>query len=207
MQNNNFLWTLCTSVFLATGLYAGGDIAQLQDKEPYINMPSIEEKTIKSFYIGMGFGGDNVESYRFGKDDSIIPSLTAMFGYKFFENLALELRGSTGLKDADQFTHNYSIGVYLKSEYAINSKWSVYGLLGYGQSKMTYKNEFIEQGIANNFTKQNGISYGAGVGYKLDNTWSLFADAIRIKDKETTKTEVKYGIHIDGLTFGVLYQF
>jgi len=174
--------------------------------EPKAVVPVVPVVSPKGkFYAGLGVNAEQSNTYRFGKDKTI--GATAKMGYDVSKYLGLELRGSKSLTKEDQLTHDYSVGAYLKPQYPVTDALTLYGLVGYGQNRVTYENEIAEQGIANNRTTQNGVSYGAGIDYMLNNSWSAFVDATRLIDKETTKLEGKYAVKVDNVTLGVAKRF
>jgi opacity protein-like surface antigen len=121
--------------------------------------------------------------------------------------LGVEARGTYGISDGDQLGHDYSMGLYLKPQYPINDTFTIYGLAGYAQSKISFENEVAFNGISNDTTTQSDFSFGAGVDYGFSENWSVFIDAIRYIDKETTKPEGKYASKVDSFTLGVTYDF
>ena len=158
-----------------------------------------------AFYVGVGVNAEQSNTQRFGKDKTV--GGTLKMGYDLSKYFGVELRGSKSFTKEDQLTHDYSVGAYLKPQYPVTNALTLYGLAGYGQSRVTYENEVAEQGIANNRTTQNDFSYGAGIDYMIDNSWSAFLDATRLIDKETTKLEGKYAIKVDNVTLGVAKRF
>jgi len=194
----------CLATLLSTGVYAGGDTTKVTTEvEPYVPTPIVTHD--KAFYAGFGVDVGEVESYYYGKDAVI--GVTGKVGYNFFKYLALEFRGTKGVKDGDHLGLDYSYGLYLKPQYPINEDFNVYGLLGYAQTKITFDNEVAFNGISNNYTKQNDFTFGVGVDYNLNDNWSLFVDVMRLIDKETTQPEGKYASRVNAMTFGGLYHF
>jgi outer membrane receptor protein involved in Fe transport len=158
-----------------------------------------------NFYVGLGVNAEQTNTHRFGKDRTL--GATVKMGYDVSKYLGLELRGSKSFTKEDPLTHDYSVGAYLKPQYPVTKELTLYGLVGYGETKVTYENELAEQGIANNETKQRGLSYGLGLDYMIDNSWSVFADASRLIDKKITKLEGKYAVKVDNVTLGFAKRF
>jgi len=189
--------------------------------EPAVSVPEVVKTDVKSkveekqpilvadskgnFYVGVGVNAEQTNTHRFGKDKTL--GVTMKMGYDVSKYLGLELRGSKSLTKEDQLTHDYSVGAYLKPQYPVSKDLTVYGLVGYGQNRVTYENELAEQGIRNNRTTQNGLSYGLGADYMINESWSAFADATRLIDKKTTKLEGKYAIKVDNVTLGLAKRF
>jgi len=107
----------------------------------------------------------------------------------------------------DNLEHTYSYGLYAKPQYKINESWNLFGLLGYAQTQVTLDEAKARATQVNSETTQNGFSFGLGVEYQLNNTWSVFADAMRLIDESTVKTDGEYAIKADSLTFGGLFRF
>ena len=235
--NKIIIKALSTTALMMTALHAGGDILPTVEYTTYeeVNASEVVDSTIMvepavteivktegkskveekqpilvadskgNFYIGVGVNAEQTNTHRFGKDKTL--GATMKMGYDFSEYFGLELRGSKSLTKEDQLTHDYSVGAYLKPQYPVSKDLTIYGLVGYGQNRVTYENELAEQGIRNNRTTQNGFSYGLGVDYMLDESWSAFADATRLIDKKTTKLEGKYAIKVDNVTLGLAKRF
>jgi opacity protein-like surface antigen len=194
----------CLVALLSTGLYAGGNMTKVNaEVEPYVPAPMV--KSDQAFYAGLGVSAGQVESHYYGKDTVV--GVTGKVGYNLSKYLAVEFRGTKGLKDGSQLGLDYSYGLYLKPQYPVNADLSVYGLLGYAQTKISFDNEVAFNGISNNYTTQNDFSFGVGLDYKLNEDWSLFIDVMRLIDKETTQLEGKYASRVNAITFGFVYHF
>lgn len=179
-------------------------------KTPLIVVPPVHEKKFiekrkNPFYVGLGLSAEQANTYNFDKDKML--AIGGRVGYDFFKYLGVELRGSKSINREDHFTHDYSLGAYVKPQYFLNDDSTIYGLIGYGQTKLTFENEVRLNGISNNYTTQNGLSLGLGVEYEFMDNWSLFTDAIRLIDKETTTVEGTYAIKVDSVTLGLVKRF
>ena len=194
---------LCSAILLSTSSYAEGNVKRVLDVEPIIQVGS--QKKVKNFYAGLGISLEQVKSHNYGSDTVI--GVTIKAGHDFSEYFAVEFRGSKDLGNGDQLSLDYSYGFYLKPQYVVSEKVNIYGLLGYAKTKISFENEAAFNGINNDYTTQNGFSFGVGLAYKLDEDWSLFVDATRLIDKSTTKIEGEYAIKVDGGTFGFVYHF
>ena len=208
------VYTVSSALVLSSTLYAGGN---LKEVAPAVTTPvpiehieaPVEPKAaqhpVSDLYVGAGIGMGRLATDRFGTDT--VADAMIRIGYDFYRYLGVEARFAKGLADGDKLTHDYSWGIYLKPYYQVDNAMRLYALLGYGKSKLTYKNEPAELGITNNYTEQSGVSYGIGVDYKIDKHWSLFIDAMRYINKSTLKTEGRYAIKVDGIYFGIAYHF
>jgi len=195
---------LCSAILLSTSAYAGGHIKAVSELEPALQVESYEEE-VKNFYAGLGISVGQVKSHVYGKDTVV--GITAKAGYNFSEYFAVEFRGSKGLREGDQLGLDYSYGLYFKPQYPVNEELSIYALAGYAQTKISFENEVAFNGISNDYTRQNGFSYGLGLDYKLNEEWTLFVDVMNNIDKSTTKPDGKYAINANTLNFGFVYHF
>jgi len=195
---------LCGVIILNISSYAEENIKMALNSEPKIQV-ELEEEEKKDFYTGLGMNIGQVKSYDYGSDTVV--GITVKAGYNLYEYFAVEFRGSTDFHNSDQLGLDYSYGFYLKPQYVVNEEINIYGLLGYTKTKISFDNEVAFNGIGNDYTTQGGFSFGVGVGYKLDEDWSLFADITRLINESTTQLEGEYAIKVDGLTFGLVYHF
>ncbi len=192
-------------LLLGSSLYAGGGKNIVPQDVPVAVVPTMLTPTSSNFYIGGGIGIDSISSYLYGPDTAY--SAVVKLGYNFMKYLGVEARGTYGISESDQLGHDYSMGLYLKPQYPINDTVTVYGLAGYAQSKISFENEVAFNGISNDTTTQSDFSFGAGLDYDFSDNWSVFIDAVRYIDKETTKPEGKYASKVDSFTLGVTYDF
>ena len=199
---------LCSAAALSTGLYAGGDAKKVTTAvEPYINIEDDVAQTIghSPFYIGVGASIDRVNTFVY--EAETVSSATLRAGYDFMKYLGVEARGSYGITTGDNLEHTYSYGLYLKPQYLINDTWKLYGLAGYAQTQITLDEAKAKATHVNEDTTQNGVSFGVGVEYALNNNWSLFADAMRLIDESEKNPEGEYAAKVDSFTFGGVFRF
>jgi len=202
------LLTTLTTALVITSAMAGGDsknsTAEVEPYIPELTNASTEDQT-KNFYVGVGINASQISSFKYGPDT--ILGVTGRVGYDFHKYLGVELRSDNGVTDGDQLSLYYSYGVYLKPQYAISEALKIYAPLGYAQTKISFDNEVGFNGVSNNYTTQNGFSFGAGVEYKINSSWGLFADVMRLIDEETKKPEGNYAVKVDSFTFGGSFHF
>ena len=199
-----FKYALVASLVI-TSLYAGGgkDIAPTEAE--VVEIPAVIAAMGSNIYVGGGLSVDSVNSFLYGTDT--VYSGLVRVGYDFNEYLGLEARGTVGVSDGDELSHDYSYGLYLKPQYAINDTYTVYGLVGYASTKISFDNEVAFNGIRNDHTTQNGFSFGAGIDYKLSKVWSLFLDATRLIDESVVKPEGEYAVKVDSIALGASFRF
>ncbi len=185
----NFTLSLATVVAMSTFAIAGGDIAPV---EPQITVPEVIESTPSNFYVGLGysyFTGD-VEG-----DDLEAHGMLALAGYKINEYFAIEGRYTGTLSDLTVDDVDYdklmtNKALYLKPMYPVED-FTVYGLLGYGQT------------VANN-TSDEGFQYGAGASFNAMENVDLFVDYTRLYDDSGLNAG---DITVDTVNVGVTYSF
>lgn len=197
--------------------YAGGDIQPIEinydevvvveEKKVVEDVPSkeIAEKKVtaeapslvSAYYVGASVAKANVD----GQNNNVIVknahplAVVGKLGYNFSENIAAEGRAGIGVKkDAVNALATSEIkqilGVYLKPNIDVIDNVNLFGLLGYTN---------VKQGINNDTLTTNGLSYGAGIGYQLTDSWEIVADAVYYGKKDTES--------IDAYSFGLNYNF
>ncbi len=187
----------------------------------FIMTSGYAEDTKHSFYTGIHF---NHASYELSSADSnsnidfSTNLLNIHFGYQFNQYLSGELHAGTGISDdqtnfalsetssnstaqpstsLQSLVHN-SDGLYsafIKAHYPINTRWQVYGLLGYSHYQFSQTYHFLSTDSDNEVTQIkiddtdsiNSLSYGAGIHYFIKPQISLSFDYISyINKKEDT---------------------
>jgi opacity protein-like surface antigen len=187
---------------MTSSLLAGGETQHKAEVEPALI--KVEQNHFQ-IYAGSSIGMASVSTYRFGVDN--VADLSLRLGADVIEYLGMEFRTAVGLNEGDRLSHDYSYGFYLKPYYPVDDAWNIYGLLGYAQSKVSYKNEPEEQGINDNETIQNGFSYGLGVEYALQENMGVYAEFLRYIDESETLPQGKYAVKVDTFSVGVLWHF
>jgi len=199
--------TLCSVAVLGTILYAGGNKNVVPTDAPVAPLESTPVATtaVSPFYVGVGASIDSVNTFVY--DAETVSSATLRVGYDFMTYLGAEARGSYGMTTGDNLAHTYSYGLYLKPQYPINDTWKLYGLAGYAQTQITLDEAKAKATHVKEDTTQNGVSFGVGVAYALNNNWGLFADAMRLIDESEKKPEGEYAAKVDSFTFGGVFRF
>lgn len=177
--------------------------------EPPIAVP------MDAFYVGVGLSG---LSLRDDASDEEFSALGVMLqvGYQYNQYIAIEGRYTINVGDLeydngktqnpayDDYPADFSnIGIYLKPMLPMGDL-VIYGLLGYGQTKLT--NMPLSAGSADR--AENGFQWGGGMQYNLGENIVVFADYVRFYDdtgfdyRATTANVVS-----DAWTLGVSYKF
>ncbi len=167
------------------------------------------------FYIGIGA---SAMSLRDDLSDEEFTTAGIMFqaGYQFNRYVALEGRytkglgklkydhGNTNNPDSDDFPADFTnIGIYLKPMLPVEN-FVLYGLIGYGEVKMTN----LPGGVGTADRSESGLQWGAGVSYRASENVSTSVDYVRFYDdtgfdyRGTTANVVA-----DAWTLSVSYKF
>ena len=84
------------------------------------------------------------------------------------------------LKDgiSNNFAETTHYGIYVKPKYPVTSQSNIYGLIGYGHTK-------IECDIANTTYTRDGISFGAGIEYNFPGSkWGIWSDYMNLMNQD-----------------------
>jgi opacity protein-like surface antigen len=136
-------------------------------------------------------------------------------GVKVNEYFAIEGRYSNSFEDFDyKFTSEQqyagtlnggeieSYGIYAKPMYPVTEQIDVYGLLGYGNTKIT--------GNGGKIMDSGDFSWGAGASYEITNNISAFADYVRLYDDTVNDVgSIINGdkVKVDSVNVGLIYTF
>lgn len=130
--------------------------------------------------------------------------LRGLLGYQVTPNLALEAMYGVNLSDdttrvsgvsvKGEVQHTY--GFYIKPQYAVTPVLTVFGRLGYAESKVKLSAPSL--GIQAS-DSDNDVSYGLGLGYTLSPKASVTADYMSYYNKD--------GVKATGITLGLAYRF
>ena len=232
----NTITTITLGALLSTGgLYAGGAIAPVEA----IDVPILTEvEDPNPFYIGVGLLWADVSRdcictthtgeirYKTRAEDDAWGGIVRV-GYDFNQYFGLEARALNASLSGDFFdTTHY--GIFLKPMMPIGEQMNIYGLLGYGKTKIE-----ADCGTTIHETfKYDGFSYGIGLEYDLSDkeddyeSYKKNADDVPEFDRPfdgQADQEVNWGLWIDYqnlmnnegpanfksniVSFGVTYDF
>ena len=156
--------TLTLGVLLTTGsLFGGGNIAPV--------VP-IEEIDPNPFYIGIGLvwtdlTKDCICLTPLGDQRTLVRSEDTTWGgiiragYDYNQYFGIEARALKSDINGD-FSETTHYGIFLKPMIPIGEQMNVYGLLGYGHTKIK-----TDCGVVKDEFTHNGFSYGIGFEYDL----------------------------------------
>jgi len=169
--------SLITLAALTNTVYAGGKNL-IEATSPVAVISTTIEPT--PFYIGLGLlwagmsrdcacVGGNVKETTYG---AIVRA-----GYEYNQYIGVEVRGLYSSIEKDIATTQH-YGIYLKPMYPVSENINVYGLLGYGKTKL----ECVVDTLSYD---KNGFSWGVGLEYDFS-------------DKESDREEGIYDRTFDG---------
>ena len=187
---------------------AGGD---LKPVEPEITVPKvIPVSTTTGFYAGLGYSCMQLATDT--PDEEFMGNgISFNLGYDINDYLAIESRYTRTLDDVnyqawqrnkiDKDLDDSSLSnaaIYLKPKFSIGGL-GLYGLVGYGQSKLDNGND--------TFT-ENSLQYGIGTNFTISNV-DMFVDYRRLYDTENfdTLSTDQQDIAVNSFTVGVNYKF
>ncbi|MCO4845696.1 MAG: porin family protein [Sulfurovum sp.] len=206
------------STLLSTSsLFGGGNIAPV--------VP-IEEIDPNPFYVGVGLMWAGVSRDCFGsgtcpdvrlKDSTWGGIIRA--GYDYNQYIGIEVRALQSSIDTDWADKTTHYGIFLKPMMPVGEQMNIYGLLGYGHTKIEVDCSYLKD----EFT-YDGFSYGIGLEYDLSDReddreegsydrpfdghgdqekgWGLWVDYQNLMNNEGPNN---YKANI--VTFGITYDF
>ena len=127
-------------------------------------------------------------------------------GYNFNRFLGIEARAYTAPIEKDFLKIDNYVGIFVKPQVSVGEKGTLYGLLGYGRTKISANCP----GIGPHTHSIKAPAFGAGFEYNFDSTnvdgkrkgWSVWTDIINVM---SDKTEKKFNDNI--VAVGVGYHF
>lgn len=195
---------LSTVIMLNSMLYGGGNYMPSPEPIPSVGISS----TPSQFYGGLGliatstYGHKlNWFSQKLGQDR--IGGVLALLGYQFAPNLAVEGRASY-VFISPHFSKSTNISLFLKPSYNVTDKIALYGLLGFGWSKID------GYGGHGNIAKNISPQIGLGASYKVKQNIDIFADYTWLLHNKTAITAMPDGstkVSHEAVTVGAIYHF
>jgi OOP family OmpA-OmpF porin len=204
MTMKKMLSTIAIGALLASAnAMAGKNVEPVETEVVPVITPS-------PFYIGVGgiWGGVSRKCACKGADNGRMKDSTygeiLRVGYDFNPYFGVEarfLQANMGINFA-KTTH---YGIYLKPQYHITDLINIYGLAGYGHTKV----KCTVASTNHDFVK-NGFSFGAGIEYDLsgdkggqgdaEEGWGVFADWQNLAYKDSPQ-ETNVNVVSAGLTY------
>jgi len=112
-------------------------------------------------------------------------------GYDFNQHFGVEARAFQASIDKD-FAETTHYGIYMKPQYHVTDKFNVYGLVGYGKTKIECDHPSILAGT--NMYDESGVSVGLGFEYDMSDDKEVVAN--RAFDGQGDQ-EKDWGIWVD----------
>jgi opacity protein-like surface antigen len=225
-----FTLSVVTVLAMSTFAVAGGDIAPVV--EPVVEATAPAAKT--GFYVGGAIssfkndfrahsGGDGYDDTMAQGDTDPIGGMLQV-GYKFNQYLAVETRywlaGDEEWTDLENwgdypFTTEFdAMGLYLKPMYPVADGLDVYALLGFALMNYDLTGKYPDgTPYAHRNFSDTAFSYGVGASYAINDSFSVFADYVRLYDDDIKvffygDGEFDAGeITSDTFNFGITYSF
>ena len=155
-----------TKLVLAS-LLASGVLVAGKNVAPAV-APVAPVVDVNPFYIGLGLlwsgtsrdcpcaSGNRLKETTYG--------VIGRIGYDFNKYIGVEARALKASIDKD-FAETTHYGIYLKPQYPVTDKLNIYGLIGYGKTKIECSHPSIPAGTK--MYDKSGLSVGIGMEYDL----------------------------------------
>ena len=169
--------SLVTITALASQTYAGGK-GVIAAVAPVAPIPSVIDPT--PFYIGLGLlwaGMSRDCACADGKVEETTYGGIIRAGYEYNQYIGIEARALHSSIDKDIATTTH-YGIFIKPSYPVSESMNVYGLIGYGKTK-------LDCVVENLSYDENGFSWGVGMEYDFS-------------DRESDREEGTYDRPFDG---------
>ena len=162
---------IIASTLLTAVLMAGGNVTPVAQVDMKTGMYIGGGVTFSSTYAEDSKIGDVIGG-AVGIDRAM--GVSALVGYEFYQagNFTASVEGRVGYTGYNADLDYWTVAAYLKPEYMVTDRFSVYGLVGYGAQ--------FDADTTDN--KRYGLSYGAGVAYRATSDVKVFADVTDFTD-------------------------
>ncbi len=230
---------LVLMVLSASVLFAGADIEPIVDYEVQdvvkakveevkqvvpvpVPVPVVQPVPVpvvipeKNWYVGL-----DVLCGRFETSSGAcycIGNIAGKVGYDFNKYFGIEGRLGFGVSDKEhdnggtsEMKENY--GIYLKPQLPLGESASIFALAGYAKAKVESANDGVATGLTGEIN-EGSPSFGLGIEYKINDTWSVLAEGIRLLHEvdgdyiNGSNNPVKEeDINLDTYGFGINYRF
>ncbi len=196
--------SLVTILALSTAVYAGGDVAPIEE---VVETPVVVDES--AFYIGAGIGYTSFNN-DFTSEEITSNTLMLQAGYQYNRYIAVEGRYSFGFNtdyDAGNIVNPIQVydgdvsnwGIYLKPMYPIGD-FSIYALLGYGGVML--------EDISNGDAYESGFQWGLGAQYAFMENITVFVDYVSLYNDTGFDYVARYAdVDVDTWTIGISYKF
>lgn len=176
--------------------------------------PALAHAETSPYYVGGQYAKQTVEiDTGFGNLDLDFGTVALVGGYKVNQYFAVEARYAFGVKDESFSDEEYSTKIKVNNQMALLAKgimplsdeFSVFAVAGY--SKTEYKTSFRELEISGSEKdSENGIMYGIGAEYHLNDKFSLSLEYAMLPDLEDDEDDSAVA-DVSQISVGVSYHF
>ena len=153
------------------------------------------------FYGGLALSAGLVNYITNIDNDNTSLDLSLITGYNINSSLSTEGRATISIANDNAIDYQ-KISLFLKPKYEVYDGLNVYSLIGFGKVKA--------KSVGSDETEASKISMqvGAGIDYKLENNFKLFADYTYLGNNRGAKFKNKPAtLKSAALTAGVSYDF
>ena len=215
------IWAAMAVTLMQGTLYAGGGKNMAPVEAPVVSIEAIDPSP---WYVGVGlisycYEGCNISSTCTFEEKGY--GLMARAGYEYNEYIGVEARAMWAGWDAPYAALEHHVGIFLKPMLPISEDFNLYGLLGYGHTK-------IDGDYARAAMDESGFSWGIGLEYDLsekkddrivdanydrefdgqadqEKGWGLFIDyqQLLVNKQNVSGADVDLCV----ISFGVTYDF
>lgn len=155
-----------STVLISSALFAGKNVAPVESEV-------IPVVSVNPFYVGLG-GVWALNSTKCPCRSGILKNnsigVVGRIGYDFNQYFGIEGR-ALDAKWNKNYAETIHYGIYLKPQYHLTNALNVYGLLGYGHTKIIRTTSKVK----NNYSK-NGVAIGIGFEYDVSKDTPVIAD-------------------------------
>lgn len=172
----------------------------------------------EAFYVGTQYHQQKVSTDDLAGDSSIkLGTISIAGGYQFTPNWAVELRHHFSAKDKQETDGNESYRLkvdsqqtlFLKGSYPLTSEFSVYGLAGYGRTKLQLEVSEMADNVFYNgqadFAK-TGVSVGFGGEYQFTPALSATVEYLQHPTMKIAGDDA-VKLKLDSIAIGLNYRF
>lgn len=195
---------------------AGGDFETV---EPIVAIPPVEQDN-SSFYLGLAMAsvsardaGISMDIFNVTAGQDRLGNVSLLAGYNYNQYIGVEGRYTTSLTNEDMVVMD-GWSLFVKPQYPVSEKFSVYGLLGFGG--ITLDNEHtpgvvVHNGVPvleNTDVDDNGFQWGLGLSYVVTENIDVFFDYTSLaNDMDGVFYTGASQADVDAFTLGLTYKF
>jgi len=157
-----------SSLLLSGVIIAGKNVAPVE-------APVAPVVDINPFYVGLGllWSGTSRDCPCDQDENTRLKETTygviGRIGYDFNQYIGVEARAFNASIEKD-FAETTHYGIYLKPQYPVSDKLNIYGLIGYGQTKIEC------DVVGTTMYDEAGLSVGIGLEYDMSDDEPVVAD-------------------------------